>query len=312
MKKSKTTHPAPSFKVPKWIPLTISFLEKISPKLALQLALKIFFRPIPFKVPADERKWQKKASIKTLSAKGMPFTLYRWRKKGPKVLLVHGWSGRGTQFYKLIKRLLQNGYQPYAIDAPGHGKYPAKKTDLLKFIEAVEAVNRECGPFHALVGHSLGGVAIANAVIRGLHVQKLVVIGSPAFISNTVKDFCERIGASPRTEEALLDKLKEIYGKDLHQYSLAEVAARLSVPGLIIHDTDDDDVQYSEALQTHQNWPGSRLITTTGLGHRRVLKDKNVIKKIIRFLDKDISLRSLTNEQIQQLFIRRTKNPENE
>lgn len=304
MKYRQSVKSTPSFKVPAWIPMTIMVLERIAPKMALKLALKLFFRPIPFKTPAEERKWQKKASTKTLHTDGMPFTLYRWRKKGPKVLLIHGWSGRGTQFYKLIKKLLQNGYQPHAIDAPGHGRYPAKKTDLLKFVQAIEAADKECGPFYAMIGHSLGGVAIVNAAIRGNPAQKLIVIGSPALISNTVKDFCHRIGASQKTEEAIINKLKEIYGDNIQDYSLASIASRLSIPGLIIHDTDDHDVNYSEALMTHQNWPGSRLHTTSGLGHRRVLRDKEVIKKIIRFLDKNVSIRSLTNEQIKQLFIK--------
>lgn len=312
MKQKHSLKPAPSFKVPVWLPTTIRLLEQIAPKLALNLALQLFFRPISFKTPSEELKWQKKAAKKTLLAEGMRFTLYRWRKKGTKVLLVHGWSGRGTQFYKLIKKLLQNGYQPYAIDAPGHGRYPAKKTDLLKFVQAIEVVYRECGPFYAMIGHSLGGVAIVNSAIRGLPVQKLVVIGSPALISNTVRDFCRRIGASQKTEEALSRKLKEIYGENIQDYSLASIVSRLSIPGLIIHDTDDNDVNYSEALMTHQNWPGSRLYTTSGLGHRRVLKDKEVNKKIIRFLDKDLSLRSLTNEQIRQLFIKKTNTSEND
>lgn len=309
MKKIKSVKSAPSFKVPRWIPMIIRLLEHSAPKLALKLAVKLFFRPIPFKTPDQEKKWQKKASVKTLSAAGMKFTLYRWRRKGPKVLLIHGWSGRGTQFYKLIKRLLQSGYQPYAIDAPGHGRYPAKKTDLLKFVQAIEVVNKEFGPFYALIGHSLGGVAIANAVIRGVSAQKLVVIGSPALISHTVKDFCKRIGATEITEYALYKKLKEIYGDNIQDYSLATIASGISIPSLIIHDTDDEDVNYSEAILTHQNWPGSRLHTTSGLGHRRVLKDKAVIRKILKFLDKDVSLRSLTNEQVQQLFHKNFKKP---
>lgn len=311
MKNQISSKPAPSFKVPEWIPFTISVLEKFSPSWALKLALHFFFRPIPFKTPAIERKWQKKAIQKTLYADDMPFTLYRWGKKGPKVLLVHGWSGRGTQFYKLIKKLLKHGYQPFAIDAPGHGRFPAKRTDLLKFIQAVEVVHSQVGPFYALVGHSLGGVAISNAVIRGIPAQKLIVIGSPALISNTVKDFCIRIGASTKTENALMQKLKELYGDNIQQYSLAEVVAKLSIPGLIVHDTNDEDVNYAEAQLVHQNWPGSRLLTTTGLGHRKVLRDKHVNKKIIQFLDKDVHLRSMTHEQIQKLLFNSNKKSDN-
>lgn len=303
--------PAPSFKVPVWIPTTIRFLEKTFPKLALQLALKIFFRPIRFKTPEKELKWQRKASVKVLYAGELPFTVYKWNKKGKKILLVHGWSGRGTQFYKLIKKLLQKGYQPIAIDAPGHGRFPSKFTDLVKFIQAIEVTYASYGPFYAMVGHSLGGVAIANAIIGNVHALKLVIIASPARISYTVRDFCIRIGASSKIESALYKKLEQLYGTHIHQYSLAEVVKSLSIPGLIVHDTDDDDVSYAEAIEIHNHWPGSRLYTTSGLGHRRVLRDKAVIKRILRFLDKNPELKSLTDEQVRYLFPPKKQNGSN-
>lgn len=303
--------PAPSFKVPAWIPVTMKLLEKAFPKLALKLALKIFFRPIPFKTPPKELKWQRKASVKTLYADGLPFTVYRWNKKGKKILLVHGWSGRGTQFYKLIKKLLEKGYQPIAIDAPGHGRFPSKFTDLVKFIQAIEVTSASYGPFYAMVGHSLGGVAIANAAHGKVHALKMVIIASPARISYTVRDFCARIGTSESLQRALYQTLEQIYGSKIHQYSLAEVVKGISIPGLVIHDTDDEDVHYGEAIEIHNHWPGSRLHTTSGLGHRRVLRDKAVIKRILRFLDKNPELKSLTDEQIRYLIPKKKPNDPN-
>ena len=48
--------------------------------------------------------------------------LYEYGKSNKKVLLVHGWSGRGTQLVKIADELLKMGYMTISFDAPAHGK----------------------------------------------------------------------------------------------------------------------------------------------------------------------------------------------
>jgi alpha-beta hydrolase superfamily lysophospholipase len=50
-----------------------------------------------------------------------------------KILLVHGWSGRGTQLFKIADELLKQGYSTISFDAPAHGKSPGK-TIMVDFI----------------------------------------------------------------------------------------------------------------------------------------------------------------------------------
>lgn len=53
---------------------------------------------------------------------------------------------------------------------------------------------------------------------------------------------------------------------------------------LIVHDLDDEDVPWGEGERYAQYWPGARLYTTQGLGHRRVLDAAEVIDASLAFL----------------------------
>lgn len=64
-----------------------------------------------------------------------------------------------------------------------------------------------------------------------------------------------------------------------------EVLARqLDVPGLVIHDQDDRDVPIEEGAAVARAWPGAQFVRTTGLGHRRILRDPEVIARAAAFI----------------------------
>jgi pimeloyl-ACP methyl ester carboxylesterase len=58
----------------------------------------------------------------------------------------------------------------------------------------------------------------------------------------------------------------------------------MTAPALIIHDREDPDVPYAHGEEIAAAWPGAELLTTTGLGHRAVLRDPGVIQRTIAFL----------------------------
>jgi len=53
-----------------------------------------------------------------------------------------------------------------------------------------------------------------------------------------------------------------------------------------VHCVDDDEILHSQAERTHAAWPGSELLSTEGLGHRRILRDPGVIASVIGFLSR--------------------------
>lgn len=51
-----------------------------------------------------------------------------------------------------------------------------------------------------------------------------------------------------------------------------------------MHDVLDREVPWSEGERIARHWPGARLLSTTGLGHHRIVDDAGVIEAALRFL----------------------------
>lgn len=52
---------------------------------------------------------------------------------------------------------------------------------------------------------------------------------------------------------------------------------------LVVHDEDDVDVPWQDGKTYAEAWPGSRLMTTTGLGHRRIVREPEVLAAVAEF-----------------------------
>jgi len=60
--------------------------------------------------------------------------------------------------------------------------------------------------------------------------------------------------------------------------------SRFQVPTLIIHDKNDREVDWSNGNHVARMWPWAKFISTTGLGHRRILINQEVIEMVSEFV----------------------------
>ncbi|HEU4470744.1 MAG TPA: alpha/beta fold hydrolase [Flavisolibacter sp.] len=95
-------------------------------------------------------------------------------------LLVHGAGHGAWAWKKVVPLLLAKGHQVRAIDLPGHGEdtTPAEQVTLEHYVQRlVDSANAQPGPV-ILVGHSSGGVTIAQAAERlgAKKVEKLIFL----------------------------------------------------------------------------------------------------------------------------------------
>ena len=66
--------------------------------------------------------------------------LYQWSGNGPKIMLMHGWSGRASNFFKIIEKLIIEDYDVYAFDAPAHGESSGVTTNIPEFIHCLQTL----------------------------------------------------------------------------------------------------------------------------------------------------------------------------
>ncbi len=275
-----------SFKVPKSLIYYLKALRFLSKSAFKRNLLTIFFRPIPFPTPKREIPFSNsaKSEVFTINKEGLKAMAHIYGdEKKPKVLLIHGWSGRGTQFYEMAPALAEKGYSTYSITGPAHGTLKGNYTHMLQFAEAIMAAEKKYGPFTFAIGHSLGGLAIMNAIRQGFNPEKIVVMGTPSKLSSVVADFCHNLEMGEEEEEILTQTLKEKFN-EFDNFSAHHIAKSLSISGLIVHDKNDLDVNIEEAYSTHSVWKESELYVTEKLGHRRILSDRGVIEKVLNFL----------------------------
>ena len=276
-----------SMAIPKPIRITAKILEATSVKMAAKFAMKIFVTPIKFPLPKREEKMdtesrQEFVNVPSLNKK---IRVYQYGKSDTKVLLVHGWSGRGTQLHSIAEKLLKNGYSTISFDAPAHGKSPGKTSDMTEFIACILELQKQYGPFTYAVGHSLGGMSVLNSIKRGLAVDKGVIIGSGDVIKDIMDNFTHQLGMNIDTGKLMIKLFEKKFGETINSYSAYIAAKEVTVPVLVIHDENDTDVPVSAAHHIKKHLANSELVITQGLGHRKILGDSKVIKKIIQFLE---------------------------
>jgi pimeloyl-ACP methyl ester carboxylesterase len=264
----------------KW---AIEVADHISPSLASELALRAFLTPARPPRPERERAILASGRSLPLSAGGLPLAAWSWGE-GPTVLLVHGWAGRGAQLGALVAPLVERGRRVVTWDAPAHGDSPGRTTTLASMAEVLRTVADRLGPVESLVAHSFGGAASTIALARGLAVERAVYVAPLFTIGATVDRFIDGLGLSPAAARHLEQGLAHANLARRDDLEGRTLAPAMTTPLLVVHDRDDREVPYAEGVATVRRWPGARLLTTGGLGHRRVLADREVAEAIADFV----------------------------
>jgi len=273
-------------RIPRFIINTGKFLQFFSPGLAMNYVRYLFQKPIKHKMPAAEKPLADSANISYIEVPeiGKKIAVYQWGEGDKKALVVHGWSGRATQLYKIINTLLEQGYQVTAFDAPAHGKSTGNKTMMPEFIKTVEKIAEKYGPFEVAIGHSMGGITLLNVQGEKHPFKKLVVIGTPDSIYNIFNGFVEKLELKPIVAEKLIAVFEKITGKSIFDFHGSKQAEKINEPVLVIHDDNDKEVPVIDAMNNYKHLKNGKLLRTKGLGHSRILKDDKVVEEIMAFV----------------------------
>jgi pimeloyl-ACP methyl ester carboxylesterase len=210
--------------------------------------------------------------------------------EGPVVYLVHGWGGWRGQLDAFVGPLVGAGRRVVAFDAPGHGDSdpgpagPGRGT-ILEFAGALAAVAAAHGPAAAVVAHSLGATAAAFAMEGGLAVERAVFLAPMADPLPYTRTFAARLGFGERIRTRLVRRVERRVGLPLSAFDVPAMASRTATPPLLlVHDRQDAETGWSDSAAIARSWPGSRLVTTGGLGHRRILRAPAVVAEVAGFV----------------------------
>jgi pimeloyl-ACP methyl ester carboxylesterase len=274
------------------VPLALKMLRlyfqtvgRVLPGVAVKTAYRLWFQTRRFAEPARELRWLKDSRQDLVDHQYGPLAVNIWGE-GPTVLLVHGWNGRGSQMGSFAQPLVDRGYRVVAYDLPAHGRSPGNNTNIFKAIETLEAIAETYGPIHGVIAHSFGVMVTTLALREGIEINRFAAISPPTSLDWLIERF-ERILQIPApTHRALVRHIEADFGKNIwDKVALDKAARHLDIPALIVHDDQDYDVTWQQGKILADNWPGAVFMKTSGLGHRRVLRDRNTINAIVDFIN---------------------------
>jgi pimeloyl-ACP methyl ester carboxylesterase len=266
---------------------TFSLLERLAPGIGARWAEALWFS-----VPRSRSRRQES------TRPGRRFQVHVQGGKvvgevwgdGPVVYLQHGWGGWWGQLGALVDLLVEAGHRVVAFDAPSHGDSdpgqagPGRGT-ILEFADALAAVVAAHGPAHAVVAHSLGATAAGFALQGGLPVGRLAFVAPMAGPLAYSHVLAERLGFGERIRTRLVGRVERRVGMSISAFDVPAMARQVATPPLLlVHDRLDAETGWSDSAAIAKAWPRARLVTTTGLGHRRILRDPAVVAEVVGFV----------------------------
>jgi len=274
-----------SLYIPTYVRGTAKTLAFVSDKWAAKFALNLFDKPIKFPMPDREKQMDTFSTqyYMVLPQTDKEICVYEWGNGSKKALLIHGWNGRGTQLCMIAKALIEKDYTIYSYDAPGHGKAKNSRSLMTDFIDAAFELQKKVGDFDVVIGHSLGGMSTINAISRGLKTQKAIVISAGDIIQDIIDDFVVQLGLPKKVGKTMKHLFEKKYNNQVEDYTVHKQAQKIDIPVMVIHDKHDKDVPYTAGENIAKNLRNGHWHLTEHLGHRKILRDEKIIKKIVTF-----------------------------
>lgn len=285
-----STNPAAAFYAGSGTARTVGaalrLLDRVAPAWGTHGALRLFFTPLPWKLamrrplppPWIAQRWAFEGS--TLA----------WYRRGdiaderPVVLLVHGWAGSGAQMLALGEALAGAGFDPVLLDFPAHGRSGGWRSTLPQFARALFAATARLGPLHAVVAHSLGALAATHAAARGLPVGRLALLAPSAPPAAFLDWFAHGFGLAQGLAARMRAQIERREGVSLAEFEPAWLGARVAQPVLLLHDEGDRVAPHAASARLAASLPAGHLVSTRGLGHRRLLDDAQVAAGVLQHL----------------------------
>lgn len=265
----------------------LSGLSRLSPRAGGRAASALFCRVPRHRRPAHEVELLERATPFEVRLGRRALRAWSWGAPDAErlALLVHGWAGRGTQLGSFVDPLVARGFRVVAWDAPGHGASPGRSSSLVEIVDALFAVTRTLrrSP-DGLVGHSMGAGAAGVAIAEGLEFGRAAWISPPAGLVHFTRLFTSMIGGHASLHDEVVAAMERRFHVKLDDYEVENVTVPHGERMIVIHDRRDREVGFEHAERVAAALDASDLVATSGLGHRRILKDPDVIDRVTRWL----------------------------
>jgi len=140
---------------------------------------------------------------------------------------------------------------------------------------------------HAIVGHSLGGLSAALALVhKQVQAPRLVMVSAavsaPVFFQETFHLFRIPDRVMPKVHQLIMTRLQnDLLNLDLFKYIDRIKAEKI----LVIYDENDGLVKQEQIDDFLQQYPAIQSLKIKGEGHFRIMRNEEVIERVVKFME---------------------------
>lgn len=265
----------------------MKFFNKLSDEIAAYLAVKIWFSPMPQKANKKyyhltERRSYKKRSING----GLELDTWKGAEAQSVVVLLHGWGGCKTQFTSLIETLLSQKYSVVSFSFPAHGESERFSSDFNEYVKVIKSIDAMFAQPKVYICHSFGFLILARLVLdRILSAKSVVAINSPHRFEYILQRFSSKLKISESISKRMIKYINQRNRINTAEATTINIESLMRETNLLfIADEDDKEVSFSEH-NYFQHKLENNFYSTRGLGHNRILNNKDVHRKILTFIN---------------------------
>jgi hypothetical protein len=238
----------------------------------------------------EAEKFSLKAKDDYFAHKELNFNGFKWGNGKHKVLITHGWGSKAADFAELITALREiDDLEIIAFDAPGNGSSEGELSNLLLYIEAVEAIILKYGEPDVLIGHSLGGMANMLAIKRMIVKPSLLISLTP--LIRLKENFEASMSAADvlrQAQDAFLESFETHFGKPAAHYNLIDLYD-FDGKHWLAYDQHDLISPYAYMEEFLNSNPAIENHNYENTGHERIIKSPDVVNDVVSLVKASIT-----------------------
>lgn len=208
---------------------------------------------------------------------------FTWGAGKNKVLVSHGWGSKAADFNELISQLKEiPDVQVIAFDAPANGSSEGQLSNLLLFVQAIEAVVQKTGTPDVFIGHSLGGMANVIALNNlGIKPSLLISITPLILLKENFAQTMTGVGVPQDAQERFFTDFEARYNVSPSFFTLAgHYQFDDTVNHWLAYDEQDMVLPYNYLKGFLDQHPSIQTKNYPEAGHERIIKSTALMHDI--------------------------------
>ena len=243
-------------------------MSYLFPRAAAKTAMRVYSTPRAGRLSWEQGNYLSSATQQPLMYNDLQIMSYLWPGREKTILLAHGWESNSSRWQSMITKLKETGYSVVAIDAPAHGRSGGKIFNGILYAEFIKVAAEFYDP-SIIIGHSVGGMSMIYSHYKYPmpNLEKIVLLAAPSEFNHLLSNYKKIMGYNDRVISAIGNLIHERFGITPDEFSVSNFVASLKLEGLIIHDMDDDIIDYTQSVAIASSLTKSTLIATEAMGH---------------------------------------------